>query len=491
MSTAAVSQTACSGIQQSDAGATVCYDAPTGKPSGQPTHQPTMQPTGQPTQQPSTPTGQPTSKPTGQPSIQPTSMPSSQPSGTPTGYPTRYIRTTIQLTVYQQVQGITTAEFSDEAKADYINGLVTALQDEIPGLRAPMISITGVTTVVARRLNPSLRSSSQYTDKVDKDKKRTEFQKTRDLGASSVSEVAYEIVYIAEELGCSSGCDTGAEADEYFRTLLADSTNHAAISSYLATYSNVAALQGITVYATTFPNAFTLIDYKTQYPTSMPTTIPTSNPTATPDLGPNYTSFFSAYGAILAIFLCFCICGSCFTVFAFSYPDWCTPWCWPCCLTEDSRQRLQLARERKKHLAIAKQQKREAAKAKQALLKAERERYRVVPIAASGEKEAEEQELSLSLEGTSSIFSRTNRSGSGGPGFAAAFKQRANASTPKVSAAQKARVERIRHNAERKVLMNKGLPYELSEKRLSPVTTQPQAQRGDGSSDEEQAAPCL
>ena len=54
----------------------------------------------------------------------------------------------------QQVQGVTVTEFTTDAQADYINGLVTALRDEIPGLRASMITVTGLTTVVARRLDP-------------------------------------------------------------------------------------------------------------------------------------------------------------------------------------------------------------------------------------------------------------------------------------------------------------------------------------------------
>ena len=142
-------------------------------------------------------------------------------------------------------------------------------------------------------------------------------------------------------------------------------------------------------------------------------------------------------------------------------------------------------KERKKHLAAVQQQKREAAKAKQALLRLDR--YRVVPIAASG------QEAVTPLSSGDIGSARVNATKSDGSEFAAAFKQRPRAIVPKISAAQKARIEKIRHNAERKALKNKGLPYELSEKRpvlgTATVEAEVRAERESDSSDEENRAP--
>ena len=69
-----------------------------------------------------------------------------------------------------------------------------------------------------------------------------------------------------------------------------------------------------------------------------------------------------------------------------------------------------------------------------------------------------------------------NQGRSGGSDFAAAFKQRPKASVSKISAAQKARIEKIRQNAERKELMKRGLEYDLNENRPVHVTATMKAQ---------------
>ena len=53
IASAAVAESACPGIMQSDVGATACHNAPSGEPSGQPSMQPSMKPSMQPSSQPS------------------------------------------------------------------------------------------------------------------------------------------------------------------------------------------------------------------------------------------------------------------------------------------------------------------------------------------------------------------------------------------------------------------------------------------------------
>lgn len=304
---------------------------------------------------PSGPSGQPTSMPTGQPSIMPTSAPSGQPTGNPSAYPTRHIRTQVQLAVQQEVKGITVAEFDETAKTEYINAIVNSLQEEMPELRSSMITITSVTQVVARRHLRGKSVGDRDTDSSDGFlswmmrgvEQLLGGALLRRLGANSVTEVAYEIIYVAEELGCGS-CSTGEQADAYFRTLLDDSTNQAQVVTFLTTYANTAALQaGIAVQATVFPNAYTMLTYQTQNPTSEPSSRPSSVPTILPNLGPDrYSSFLDAYGLFLLFAFLACSCLSLLAVFSYLYPSICTPWCCPCCLSFDQKQRLRYSMER-------------------------------------------------------------------------------------------------------------------------------------------------
>lgn len=284
-------------------------------------------------------------------------------------------------------------EFDETAKREYIDAIVNSLQEEMPELRSGMITMKSVSQVVARRhlrgrLADYKRTSSASDDGVLSSAKKAVQRLLggglrRGLGASSVTEVEYEIIYVAEELGCNS-CSTGEEADTYFRTLLDDSTNQAQVVTFLSTYANTAALQaGIAVQATTFPHAYTMLTYQTQYPTSIPSSRPSSFPTIEPNLGPHkYSSFLDVYG----LFLLFAVLGFCclslLAVFSYYNPSICTPWCCPCCLSADQKERLRYSVARNQH-NLRKFMERESRKVRQMGNPFISGKYKVAPLGAA------------------------------------------------------------------------------------------------------------
>ncbi len=312
----------------------------------------------------------------------PTSRPSGQPTGEPSAYPTQHIRSTVQLIVQQQVKGVTVADFDATAKEEYITAIVVSLEEEMPNLRTSMINITSVTEVVARRRNLRGRTLAGIGQR-SLDTFSGLFYGSRGLGVNSISELEYEIVYVAEELGCSS-CSTGQQADDYFRTMLEHSDQQAAVSTWLSTYSNTAALQaGITVMSTAFPNAYTLLSFQSQYPTGQPSSSPSSIPTLLPRLGPDkYASFFEVYGLILGVSIAACCCLSLWATFGYLYPSICTPWCFPCCLTKADMQRWRYAAEKKKHY-LQKFVEKESARVRRTGSALISGKYKVAPLGAS------------------------------------------------------------------------------------------------------------
>ena len=205
-----------------------------------------------------------------EPSSYSTSQPSSEPSSAPTSYPTNSLRSTVELHVLQKLQGITAAQFDQQARDDFITAVWKSLTNRFPNLRKQNFAITGVSEVTTRRLLREVLSARRLATEL---------------------EVDYAITYVAEELGCTDCTggiyiiNDGPSVDSALRETIEDPGILEEVRTTIVNESQSSALQAAaatTLQTPEFTQEYTLLSFTSSKPTGQPSGQPSGRPSSQP-----------------------------------------------------------------------------------------------------------------------------------------------------------------------------------------------------------------